>query len=62
MSNQGWLCPKCGSAHAPHIQTCPLSIPTIAWPYPPAYPPFFTRFFPAWPYPGEWIITSEGTS
>lgn len=21
--NQGWSCPKCGSAHAPHVQTCP---------------------------------------
>lgn len=23
--NQGWSCPKCGSAHAPHVQTCPQS-------------------------------------
>lgn len=20
---QGWMCPKCGSAHAPSVQTCP---------------------------------------
>jgi uncharacterized OB-fold protein len=19
----GWLCPKCGSAHGPNVQTCP---------------------------------------
>jgi hypothetical protein len=27
--NQGWSCPKCGSAHAPHVQTCPQSFGTI---------------------------------
>ena len=21
--NQGWSCPNCGKAHAPHVQTCP---------------------------------------
>jgi hypothetical protein len=21
--NQGWLCPKCNSAHAPDVKTCP---------------------------------------
>lgn len=20
----GWNCPKCGSAHAPHVETCPV--------------------------------------
>ncbi len=19
----GWMCPKCGSAHCPHVETCP---------------------------------------
>lgn len=25
MINQGWLCPKCNSAHAPDVKTCPQS-------------------------------------
>jgi hypothetical protein len=24
MTNQGWLCPKCNSAHAPDVKTCPV--------------------------------------
>lgn len=23
--NEGWLCPKCGSAHAPDVKSCPLN-------------------------------------
>ena len=25
---QGWQCPNCGSAHAPHVLTCPVQVPT----------------------------------
>ncbi len=24
--NEGWKCPACGKAHAPHVQTCPEPI------------------------------------
>lgn len=30
--NEGWLCPKCGSAHAPSVLTCPdlhTYLPTV---------------------------------
>lgn len=26
MPLEGWLCPKCGSAHAPDVKTCPVSV------------------------------------
>lgn len=25
MANQGWLCPLCGGAHPPHLNSCPHS-------------------------------------
>lgn len=31
-NNQGWLCPKCHSAHAPDVKTCPsgqFGLPSI---------------------------------
>lgn len=37
--SEGWLCPKCGSAHAPTVQTCPVS----AFPYNP-YNPFYIPY------------------
>jgi hypothetical protein len=30
--NQGWSCPKCGSAHAPHVQTCPNNFGGLNYP------------------------------
>jgi hypothetical protein len=38
--NQGWSCPKCGSAHAPHVQTCPQSSWGHNYPLPPACSPY----------------------
>lgn len=32
---QGWLCPKCQSAHAPTVQTCPISTLPLTFPYNP---------------------------
>lgn len=38
--NVGWQCPNCGSAHPPHVQTCPMGA---------THP---VRFYPSWPiYP-----------
>jgi hypothetical protein len=25
-ARQGWMCPNCGSAHAPSVQTCPMQV------------------------------------
>jgi len=27
--SDGWNCPKCGSAHAPSVQTCPVNPPVM---------------------------------
>lgn len=26
----GWLCPKCGGAHGPHVDTCPALQPAVS--------------------------------
>ena len=28
--NEGWMCPNCGGAHAPSVQTCPMTVSTTA--------------------------------
>lgn len=35
--NEGWLCPKCGSAHAPSVLTCPVTTQAIPF-WPQRYP------------------------
>lgn len=37
----GWICPKCGAVHAPHINTCNCYLQTRY--YPPYYP---TPYYP----------------
>ena len=32
---KGWLCPSCGRAHAPHVETCPVLTITSSSPYEP---------------------------
>ena len=46
--NEGWKCPNCGKAHAPHVQTCPepaqqMGIPYPVWPQP---SPIDTGYWP----------------
>lgn len=26
LTPQGWMCPNCGGAHAPHVDTCPTAM------------------------------------
>lgn len=49
---EGWKCPNCGKAHAPHVQTCPENAtlpPFGAWPLY-VYPPTFYDPPMRWPY------------
>jgi len=35
----GWLCPSCGKAHGPHVDTCPGPLGGIpSWPASPSIP------------------------
>lgn len=54
---QGWNCPNCGKAHAPHVQTCPepARMAAPAWPTYPSpkpYPTYIPGTFP-------WTVTSQ---
>ncbi len=39
----GWMCPNCGSAHAPSVTTCPMQIQTATT--------YDTNFPTHWPTP-----------
>jgi len=46
----GWMCPKCGRCHSPHINTCPYCSPYMA-PYQPYQPYYPQPYYPPWePY------------
>jgi len=51
--SKGWLCPKCGSAHGPHIDTCPDGgvLPVYPMPSVPRWPPGTGDPTPWGPYP-----------
>lgn len=57
--NYGWICPKCGRVHAPHIDACPCSehkdywnqpiypnYPNDYWIYPNTYPNVYPNAYP----------------
>lgn len=48
-ASKGWICPQCGNAHGPHVDTCPAAglKPVIS------HPPFSPPYFPP-SYPGDW--------
>ena len=55
---EGWLCPKCGSAHSPDVLTCPVTAAPMPFVPVPSWPPFvspqpFTPPYPPWP-PFTW--------
>lgn len=49
----GWMCPSCGKAHGPHIDTCPESSARVAPPH--FAPPLFPPLPPVWPEPSKWV-------
>jgi len=68
--NEGWKCPNCGKAHAPHIETCPEQS-TYA-PYDPVDRDVMTDWtspfihpVPTWPYVTphpSWFYTTCGSA
>ena len=64
--NYGWICPKCGRVHAPHINTCPCSEHKDYWTQPiyPNYPNDYWIYpnYPNdyWIYPNDYL--APGTS
>lgn len=53
---EGWKCPNCGKAHAPHIDTCPepgrVTITSTFYPrvfHDGPTPPVFQADWPHWP-------------
>lgn len=57
----GWMCPQCGKAHAPHVDTCPDGGSQFAPPDFMTYRPVFTPYYPVAPAPPvqetPWKIT-----
>ena len=54
---QGWMCPACGSAHPPHVHTCPNKPAAQSYPVP-TYP-----FRWSWdPQPYVTLTTTTGES
>lgn len=56
---QGWLCPKCGSAHAPDVLTCPEGqsvAPQVIPLWPPQFPYYLPMPVPTYP-PSVWPIS-----
>lgn len=50
----GWMCPACGKAHAPDVETCPSAAgyqPFIS------YPPVFYPAAPVNPWMPPYIVT-----
>lgn len=54
MNNTGWICPKCGAVHAPHINTCLCTKQPFYNPfyYEPDYNPLYPRY-------GEYKVTCK---
>ena len=52
--NEGWKCPCCGKAHAPHVVTCPEPTQVAGWPVTPhEWPRVYPTYIPSadhWPY------------
>jgi len=57
--SEGWSCPKCGSAHAPWVATCPVVVVTTpVYPSTPSYP---TLPPVIWSSPNICTVTSPGS-